>query len=150
MTAILHSVNAMSGVALCTTPTQMLKHEGTEECKEQECTNKGVVYTPPAPPRCDVCGIDFKNKWCLAAHFNTQTHKKALKGCQPLHCTTCDKTFKTSKIYKIHIATRKHKENLRMIKVGELVIGNDRLFNCPVCDKTFPNRKCLMQNSLKN
>ena len=125
---------------LCDTPKQMIKHEGTEECKERKCKNEGVEYVPPPLPRCEVCSKNFKNKFCLKQHLTTTIHKKQVrileKGPDIFFCKKCDQTFTSKRGLKKHIGTKKHKQT-------------PESFHCTACDKTFTNKKCLKQHETR-
>ena len=126
---------------VCKTTTQMFRHEGTEECKKRQCKNEGTEFVPPAPPRCDVCSKDFKNKYCLIRHLTTAAHKRQVSflknGPEIFRCEKCDQTFTTKKGLKKHLASKKHQQT------------EPDSFHCSVCDKSFANKKCLKQHQTR-
>ena len=137
---------------ICRTTSIMHHHEGNEECKKQECKNKGLEYTPPPLPKCEICDKFFKSTYGLTKHMTTARHKKAesdLKNeSKAYSCSVCDKKFSSKKTYKYHLGTDSHNELTELSKLGKLTVG-DRSFHCSVCNKSFGSIKTYKQHTLR-
>jgi len=97
------------------TVNKRLKHFDTELHHKNLRISKGLKYTPPPTPRCDLCSKTFKCIENLNNHIaNSKGHKRkthAVVKPFELACVLCNKTFAGKRVQKRfdqHCRTKSH------------------------------------------
>ena len=109
----------------CTTIFLMTEEEEISPKKDDKATF-----------RCDVCGIDFKEKETLEAHIDA-THNKN----RQYTCSECGRSFNRMYHLKRHFKVHENCEELLAA-----VQGNEKKEKCPICGEVFQKRFQVKQH----